>query len=424
MKKKVVIFGVLLIVIIAAAYFLFFNDQEKTSQFSFVQVTRGDLNSTITSSGTIEAISTVEVGTQVSGIISKIYVDFNDDVKKGQLLAVLDTTSLAATVRDQTAGLAKAKAQYNEAVAKHERNKKLFDKGYLSELDFIASKTTVESAYATLESAKSSLERAKTNLDYAFIHAPISGKIINRNVEARQTVAASFSTPTLFTIAENLSKMQILADVDESDIGQIKVGQKVIFTVQAYPEKNFKGEVVQIRLSPETISNVVNYTVVVNADNSERLLLPGMTATLDFYVKEKKNVLLIPNMALRFQPTETMMADFRAKMEERIKNTPDSLRRRFGGNRAAGGFNAASMGNRTSGRAGNFGRVWYLDKNGDPTMAMVVTGMTDGKSTEVVRGRNITEGMKLISGVVENGDENNNSNSSNNRGMRRGFGRF
>lgn len=376
MKKKYFIYGLIAIIFIAVVYLIFGRGDSGNRNYTFAEIKKGDLNVVIISTGTLEAMSTVEVGTQVSGRIDKLFVDFNDEVKKGQLLAVLDTVSLAAQVRDQMASLERAKALYNQAVAVHERNKSLYEKKFISELDFIESQTNVESAKASLKSAESSLERAKTNLDYAFIHAPIDGKIINRNVEQGQTVAASLSAPTLFTIAEDLSSMRILASVDESDIGQIEVGQKVKFTVQAYADKNFEGEVTQIRLSPNVVQNVVNYTVVVKADNSDKLLLPGMTATVDFYVDQRENVLLVPNVALRFQPSEEMMEEYRKNMEKEMANMPDSVKARF---QQGGGMGRqfAGAGNNSGQRRRNMNRVWFLDEKGNLKMSPVMLGLTD-----------------------------------------------
>lgn len=402
MKKKIIIYGIIIAGILLAGYFFMSGDESKDSKYTFAEVTRGNLNVLISSSGSLEAITTVEVGTQVSGRIAKLYADFNSEVKKGQLLAILDTVTLAATVRDQQANLEKARAQYNQMKAVHERNKKLYEKNFISELDFIESQTNVESAIASLKSAESALERAKTNLEYAFIYAPISGKVINRSVEEGQTVAASLSAPTLFTIAEDLSSMRILASVDESDIGQIKEGQKVKFTVQTYSDKTFDGVVAQIRLKPTVASNVVNYTVVVNADNEEKLLLPGMTATVDFYVDYRENVLTVPNGVLRLQATDEMTEELKKNMEEEIAKMPDSLKNKFESRR--GKFMSGGMGmngGNSNGKKSNVSRIWYLDEKGKLKMNPVMIGLTDGKNTEIVRGRNIKEGMKIISGVVE-----------------------
>ena len=266
---------------------------------------------------------------------------------------------------------------------------------------------------ANQKSAVTALERAKLNLNYAYIYSPISGTIINRSVEQGQTVAASLSAPTIFTIAEDLSLMRILTNVDESDIGQIKVGQKVQFTVQAQQGKKFDGEVTQIRLNPNIVSNVVNYVVVVQADNKERLLLPGMTATVDFYVDYREKVLLVPNVALRFQPTDDMTAEYTKNREKEIANLPDSVKKRmqqFGG----GQFNQGTMGGNggnqfmgmgggnNSGRRRNASRVWYYDENNKLQMSMIFAGLTDGKNTEIIRARNLKEGMKVISGIIEN----------------------
>lgn len=431
MKKKLIISIAAIIGLTVLVYFLFIKGDPEKTKFSFVNVSRGNLNVLISSSGTLQAIKTVDVGTQVSGKISQLFVDFNSEVKRGQLLAVLDTVVLVASVKDAQANLDKASAQYNQAVAVHERNKKLFEKNFMNEVDFIASKTNVESLLASLKSARTALERAKLNLGYAFIYAPISGTIINRAVEQGQTVAASLSAPTIFTIAEDLSSMRILASVDESDIGQIKVGQKTKFTVQAFPNKTFDGEVIQIRLNPNVVSNVVNYTVVVKADNEDKLLLPGMTATVDFYVDFRENVLLVPNAALRFQPTDAMMEEFRKNMEKEMANMPDSVKNKWRGltqNRNQNNARGNTSGNNSRRRGNN--RLWYLDENNKLKMSPLQIGLTDGKNTEIVHGRNINEGMQVISGIIDNqtsstasGTNVFNPTQQNNRGGGPGFGR-
>ncbi len=425
MKKKFYIGGIVIILALVLIYFLFLkNNNAQTNKFVFAQVTRGDLSTTITSTGTLQAVSTVDVGTQVSGKIDKIFVDYNSNVKRGEILAILDTTNLALQVNNAIINLQKAQAQYEVSKAQFERDKTLYDKSFLSELDFVTSKSNYETADANLKSAKTSLAQAKTNLGYAFIYSPINGKILNRNVEEGQTVAASLSAPTLFTIAEDLSKMQILANVDESDIGQIKVGQEAKFTVQAYPDKQFTGKVVQIRLGSSVISNVVNYTVVVNAENDDKLLLPGMTATIDFYVDNRTDVLMIPNSALRFQPTEQMRNDYMARMQKERENLPDSIKQRFqglGGNgngsqNRMGGFGSGS-GNRSR------GTFWYVDENGNPAMGFAQLGLSDGKNTEIVRSRFLKEGTKVITGF-ETADDNKSQNTNILNPGSRGFRRF
>ncbi|MDP2037846.1 MAG: efflux RND transporter periplasmic adaptor subunit, partial [Ignavibacteria bacterium] len=318
----------------------------------------------------------------------------NSEVRKGQLLAVLDTVTLAAQVRDAQASYARAKADYNQKFAIHEINKKLYAKNFISELDFVKSQTDVESSQASLQSAETAVERSKTNLDYAYIYAPIAGKIINRTVEQGQTVAASFSSPTLFSIAEDLASMRILANVDESDIGQIKEGQKVKFTVQTYTDKTFEGEVTQIRLHSNTVSNVVSYTVVISADNKEQYLLPGMTATVDFYINHRENVLLVPNTALRVEPSESMMTEMQKNMEEMMKNIPDSLRNQRPQVPPQGFGNFMPDKNKMK-------RIFFLDDNGKLKMGPVMIGLTDGKNTEIIGSRELKEGMKIITGIQE-----------------------
>ncbi len=389
MKKKIIITLPVILITLFAIYYFFLSSTKKASELTFVQITRGNVSQTILSTGTLQAVSFVDVGTQVSGRIIKLFVDFNDDVKKGQLLAIVDTTNLVTQVRDAKSSLEKAKADYHQAAVAHEKNKKLYELNYISELDFLTSQTNVESALAGMKTSESALERAKTNLGYAFIYAPISGKIQNRAIEAGQTVAASLSAPTLFTIAEDLSRMKILVNVDESDIGQVALGQKIDFTVQAFPEKKFWGSVVQIRINSTVVSNVVNYTVVVNANNDNNLLLPGMTATVNFYIQERDSVILVPNSALRFQPTDDLLAEYKADSVK--QNKPDSLKRQ----------QWAAAGKQKSPKS-QYGRLWYIDENKKLKKCGVVLGITDGKMTEIVKGNDIKEGMKVISGIVDN----------------------
>lgn len=400
MKKKILIPVIILAALLVSSYYFFFTSNKKSQQFTFADITRGNISQTILSTGTLQAVTTVDVGTQVSGKIAKLYVDFNSNVKKGQLLAVIDTTTLVTQVNDGRSNLEKAKANYHQAQVNNDKNKVLFQKNYISELDYLTSQTNLESALADMKAAQSALDRAITNLGYAYIFAPISGTIQNRAVEEGQTVAASLSAPTLFTIAEDLNKMEILASIDESDIGQIQLGQKVDFSVQAYPDKKFWGFVVQKRINSAVISNVVNYTVVVNANNQDHFLLPGMTATVDFYIVEKDSVLLVPNAALRFTPPDDMLADYKKEMAKENGGKPDTLRKMGQGN----GFGMSGQGQNGGQKPGKsqFGRVWYLDQTGKLKMSPAVLGITDGKQTEIVKGRSITEGMKVITGLLDN----------------------
>jgi HlyD family secretion protein len=400
MKKKLIIGAIILFGLVLLVYaFYNFDSSEQDSKFQLAELSRGDLVTTISSSGTLSPVTTVDVGTQVSGIIAQIYVDFNDVVKKGQLLAVLDTVMLKASVLDAEAGRDRAEALLEQAKLDFSRNEPLFQKNLISEAEFLPYRINLKTQQAAIKSAQAALQRAVQNLKYAVIRSPISGTVIQRNVEAGQTVAASFSTPTLFIIAEDLSQMEILADVDESDIGLIKEGQAVRFDVQAYPDKKFEGTVRQKRLEPTVVSNVVTYTVVVNAVNKDYLLLPGMTATVDFIIDEKKDALLVPNTALRFQPPQDMLDKYRAEAEKRFASLPDSVRAKRGG--MVGGQGPGSQnGSDRKQMAGNFKLIWYLDDKDKPTADRVVLGQTDGTNTEIVRSRQLKEGMKIIIGFA------------------------
>ncbi len=392
MKRGIIILILVIIVAgIGAGLALRARNGQFSNKYKFAEIKRGNLERTISATGTLSAVHTVEVGTQVSGTIAHIYADFNDRVRKGQLLAVLDTSLLKAALIDARANYKKALAQLEEAQEEYNQNLPLFKKGIITRADFISVQTKLKIQEATVMSAEAVLKRAERNLKYAYIRSPIDGIVTERNIEEGQTVAASFATPTLFIIAEDLSKMQILAQVDESDIGEIKDGQKARFTVEAYPDRTFEGTVKQIRLQPVTIQNVVNYTVVVNSSNTEKLLLPGMTATIDFIVEQKKGVLLVPNSALRFKPSKEMIDIVRKKLEKKPKEKIGKEGRsvfRIG----------ATPTNRIS---QHMGRLWYIARDGSLMMTVVRLGSTDGKMTEIVRGRNIKEGMKVIIGIGE-----------------------
>lgn len=368
--------------------------RNKAGKYEFGEVKRGDIENVVSSTGQMQPVGTVEIGTQVSGTVGRVLVDFNGKVKKGQLLAVLDTVTLAAQLRDAEAGLARARAQWAQAQADSARAQELYAKGLSSDQELEAAKVATATVRAGLQSAESALDRARANLAYAFIRSPIAGKVIDRNIEPGQTVAASFSTPTLFIIAEDLSRMRILAQVGESDIGQIDSGLPVRFSVQAYPDSEFTGTVSQVRLQPTTMSNVVNYTVVVDARNENELLLPGMTATVDFIVEQRQSVLTVSNAALALKPTQEMVDQMRRL---RAAQPQDSMRQRM---RAPGGESVAGSRAAEIGRpnqAAGMGRLWYLDEEGKLQVMSVRVGATDGRNTEVtaLRGE-LTEGIKVI----------------------------
>jgi HlyD family secretion protein len=316
MKKVLVVIG--LTAVVGIAVFVLLRNKGDEIKYRTEKVARGDIEATVTATGTVNAVTTVLVGTQVSGTIKKIYVDFNSHVKKGQLIALIDPATFEAQVEQQKANLYAAKANLEKAEASvidskrtMTRNKELLAKDLIAQSDFDTSQTNYETAAAQVSASKAaiaqaeaSLKNAQTNLGYTRIVSPVDGVVVSRNVDVGQTVAASFQTPTLFTIAQDLTKMQIDTSVAEADIGRVKVDQEVDFTVDAYPDVTFKGKVWQIRIAPITVQNVVTYDVVVLVDNKDLKLMPGMTANVSIIVAEEKGVLKIPNAALRFRPAE------------------------------------------------------------------------------------------------------------------------
>lgn len=390
-KKKRVMKIVVILLVFVLAGFLFKSclTNSKEGSFQLAPIERGDIENVVSSTGTLSAVETVEVGSQVSGIIEKLYVDFNDSVKKGQVLAVLDKTLFNVAVQDAEAAVARAKAKLDQANAELNRNRPLFEKGHLSEMEFLVTKTTAQTAKADLKTAQAALKRAKTNLGYTVIRSPIDGTVIERTVDAGQTIAASFQAPKLFIIAKDLTRMQIEANVDESDIGQIKENQSVRFDVQSYPDQIFTGKVRQIRLQPTTIQNVVNYTVVVDASNEKGMLLPGMTATVDFLVEEKRDVLMVPNSALSFKPSTELIKKYGPQMMK--KKTPGQSMNKIptGSVRFGEGMIADKL-------PDHMGLVFYLDEKGIPCPASLVKGTTDGKNTEIVSSKDLKKGMEVI----------------------------
>jgi HlyD family secretion protein len=401
-KKKLVIGTVVMLLIAALIWFFTRNGKESEGKYTMVKIDRGDLEAVVSSTGTLSAVTTVQVGTQVSGRIAKIYSDFNQTVKKGQLLAMLDTSSLLMAVSEAESSYEKARAQLKQNKQDLDRMQYLFKESIKTKNDLEQAQVNYELGQATLKSAQSSLERSRINLSYASIYAPIDGIVITRNIDVGQTVAASFSSPTLFLIANDLSKMQILANVDESDIGQIKEGQEVRFTVQAQSHRTFTGQVSQIRLEPTTINNVVNYTVVINVVNQEGLLLPGMTATIDFLVGQAKNVLRVANAALRIKPTEDMLAILKKMFEAKMGNRPGKMPAQGQAvfpPAAAGSFAGFSRnGNGNDNRPKDVALIWYLEASGSLKAARVKTGITDGQQTEI-KSDELKEGMEVIKSI-------------------------
>ena len=363
MKKKsliaVAVIAVLAIVGVLIARVAFARE---APAYRFATVERGNIESKVSATGTLNAVTTVSVGTQVSGQVSELLVDYNDHVKKGQLLARIDPTLAQQAVADAGANVSKAIAQEGQAQRDYKRNQELVNAGLIARSEYETTQSSLDVARANVRSAQVALDRAKQNLAYTSIYAPIDGVVVDRNVQQGQTVAASLSAPQLFLIANDLSHMQILAQVGESDIAQITQGQTVNFTVQALPNQKFHGTVQQVRLQSTTSDNVVNYTVVVAVDNPKGKLLPGMTARVDFLTNSATNVLKVSNAALRFYPSAQ-------------------------GQPRAAVLHGASL--------------YYLDAKGQLQSIRVQTGITDGTTTEV-RGTDLEEGMKVVAGSTSN----------------------
>jgi len=415
MSRKQAIIGVAVLALASVLLLARRGPGSEVSSFRFVTVELGDLEQVVSATGKLDAVTTVQVGTQVSGIINEVYVDFNDVVEEGQVIALLDRTLLEIAVNESRTSLTRSQAQYEFVDRNFERTKKLFEQQLVSEAEYDQAEYDMLTAQSTYESSRISLERAQRNLGYATIYAPISGKVIERNVDPGQTVAASLSTPQLFLIANDLSEMQILASVDESDIGFIEEGQAVRFTVQAYPDDSFMGTVAQVRLQSKVQENVVNYTVVVDVSNDDGTLLPGMTATVEFLVQTVSDVLKVPNAALRFRPPEAMLTEMterrRAEFEQRRAEReasgeategpggfPGGEGRRGGG---AGGGPGGIGGQHGEGgfNRDDIATLYYLNDAGQLASMRARKGITDGQYTEVL-GRTLEEGLQAIAAIT------------------------
>ena len=310
--KKIVLIAAVVVVVGGGIWFFSGSSAKHKVNYVTTVVKKGDISNSVTATGTIEPVTEVEVGTQVSGIIDKIYVDYNTVVTKGQLIAEMDRVTLQSELESQQATYDGAKAEYEYQKKNYERNKVLHDKNLISDTEYEESLYNYQRAKSSYDTSKASLDIAKRNLSYATITSPIDGIVISRDVEAGQTVAAGFETPTLFTIAADLTQMQVVADVDEADIGGVQEGQRATFTVDAYPNDTFEGVVTQIRLgdasstssssSSSTSSTVVTYEVVISAPNPELKLKPRLTANVNIYTLDRKDVLCVPARALRFNP--------------------------------------------------------------------------------------------------------------------------
>lgn len=405
MKKTVIILTVVLVIAGIAGYFFY----KRTPEVSYksAKIERGTIVSTVAATGNLSAVTTVQVGTQVSGTIQKLYVDFNSRVKKGQPIAEIDPSLFNAAVEQAQgnslsaeANLLKAKVALADADRTFKRNKKLLSDGIISQGDYDVAETALQSAQAGVKAAegsvaqtRGSLMQSRTNLRYSVIRSPVDGVVISRAIDVGQTVAASFSTPTLFTIAQDLTKMQIEVSVDEADISRIVLQQKASFTVDSYPEQTFIGKVIQIRSAPIITQNVVTYVVVVNVDNSDMKLKPGMTANVSIEVAKKDDVLKLPPAALRFKP----------------KMQGDETKAKAGGDRSgasaqppAGGGRPNGGGKGAPGKSKERSQKVYLLKEGKPSAVPVKTGIANNNSIELIEG-DLKEGDEVIIGQ-EGGD--------------------
>ena len=370
MKKisKKVWIAVAVVVAILVAWSLFSGGKKESKvTFDTAKAEKTSISTSITATGTIEPVTSVTVGTQVSGIVSKLYVDYNSVVKKGQVIAELDRTNLISELNAQKASLASAQSSLNYQQSNYERYKTLFEKGLVSADEFESARLQYEQSKQQVAQSRESVQRAQTNLGYATITSPIDGVVLSKAVEEGQTVAASFNTPELFTIAQDLTNMRVIADIDEADIGGVKEGQRVSFTVDAFPDDKFEGAVTQVRQQATTESNVVTYEVVISAPNNDLKLKPGLTANVTIFTLEKNNVLVVPAKALRFQPNEALL-----QKDEKVED-------------CEGPF-----------------KVWT--KEGNVFKAhKVVTGTTNGVLTEIVSG--VSAGTEVLTDFNISGGE-------------------
>lgn len=428
MKKKIIISAAILVIIagVVLVLSLFSRNKNDIPKYEKKAIDKGNIEALVITTGSLNPVITVDVGSQVSGKIDKLYVDFNSRVKEGQVIAELDQAQFITRVKQNEANyksaeasLEKTKVTLDNTKKKYDRAMNLFEKDLISfeekeaiETQYYSAMADIQSSEARLEQADSQLDSSKVDLTYTIIKSPIDGIVINRRVNIGQTVAASFQAPVLFQIANDLSKMQVECSVDEADIGKVKEGQKVRFTVDAFPDENFTGKISQVRYAPEIVQNVVTYTTIVEVNNPEMKLRPGMTATVSLVTGEAKNVLRVPNSALRFNPSlspeemRELMESMRQEMRERREGSsrPEGSRpgedahrqatQRPGSGQHASGMRGFSM---QGARMRQFARVWLEDESGKLKMAFVRTGVTDNSYTEVVSG-SLKEGQLVITG--------------------------
>ncbi len=461
MKKKSTWYWIIIFIFVlgGGGWFLLGRGNSKEVEYRFDEVKNGDISIVVPATGTLEAVTTVQVGSQVSGTIAKLYADYNTVVKAGEVVAQLDATFLQAQVKENEANLERAVAQMNDSKRIFERSNELITKGIISQAEFDATRTTFESQTATVKQSQAALDRVQVNLRYATIRAPIDGVVISRSVDVGQTVAASLSAPTLFIIANDLTKMQVQASIDEADIGRISLGQNVTFTVDAYPEEKFRGRVSEIRLQPNNVQNVINYTVIIDVPNNDLKLMPGMTANVTILIDRKQHVLRIPNLALRFIPhniseeekahlsTKTDVREERSGTRRHGEESGDKSKRNSQQNNEK--FSDGMTGNKgmrqgRDGKGSEFqpfdrqeilssknisgsgkaarqltekwkrsvstyqrretsGSVWIMNEKKKLKSISVRIGITDGMFTEIISGE-LKEGQKVVVGSIVKND--------------------
>lgn len=381
MKRKSIIQLISVVIIISVAVIILKACQSAKSEIKIetTTVSKGSISNTVTATGTIQAIKTVAVGTQVSGVIKKIYVDFNSIVKKGQILARIDETPLRAALDQSKSTVESAAADLQYKKTNYERYKALFEKQLIAKSDYDQAVLNYDQAKANLANANSNYDRNKINLEYATIYSPIDGVVLNRAVDEGQTVAASFNTPTLFSIANDLTRMRVEANVDEADIGQVKLGQRVEFNVDAYQDTKFTGTVTQIRLQPVVTSNVVTYTVIIEAPNPEKKLMPGMTANASIFVDEANDLLVVDNKALHFTPDSKLMGEYMKKFPQMAKSKINQ-----------------KLAKKVKSNVGNNDKstTLWIKKGNEIEPVEVTTGLSDGINMEIKSG--VSEGDKVI----------------------------
>ncbi len=441
MKKKIIISATILVIIagVVLVLSLFSPNKNDIPKYEKKAIDKGDIEALVITTGSLNPVTTVDVGSQVSGKIDKLYVDFNSRVKEGQVIAELDQSQFLTRVKQNEANyqsaeasLKKTKVTLDNTKKKYDRAMNLFEKDLISfeekeaiETQYYSAMADIQSSEARLEQAESQLDSSKVDLTYTIIKSPIDGVVINRRVNIGQTVAASFQAPVLFQIANDLSKMQVECSVDEADIGKVKEGQKVRFTVDAFPDENFTGKVSQVRYAPEIVQNVVTYTTIVEVDNPEMKLRPGMTATASVVTGEAKNVLRVPNSALRFNPSlspeemKKLMESMRQEMRERRGGSSRPEGSRPGGDAHRQATQRPGSGQHASGMRGfsmqgaqmrQFARVWIEDESGKLKMVFVRTGVTDNSYTEIVSG-SLKEGQLVITGETSGQEDRRTSTS-------------